>query len=149
MSSTTVYKIIGVYKIQPTIETIMKAVDYHGYDFLLNEDGEFTDHIYWDDLKNLFLIELGITGPFSGSAELSNIVHQDQAPYMEFFLDESGNELITEEQAVQASQSRVCFFLHDVNLDKPIEIFKQKHPFPGVTPLPDRLISFTHYLPVD
>ena len=149
MSPNTIYKIIGIYKIKPTLETIKKAIDYHGYDFLLTEDGEFTDYVNWDDLTNLFLIELGITGQFPGSDDLSNIAHQDQAPYMEFFLDESGNECITEKQAIQASQSRVCFFLHEVNLKKPLEITGQKHPFPGVTPLPDRLVPFTHYLPVD
>lgn len=149
MSTNTVYKIIGIYKIKPSIETIKKAINYHGYDFLLNENGEYEDYVNWDDLKDLYLVELGITGQFSGSAELGNITHQDQAPYMEFFLDESGNELVTEEQAVQASQRRACFFLHYVKLNKPLEINKQKYQFPGVTPLPDRLVPFTHYLPVD
>ncbi len=59
------YKLIGVYSIRPTVESISAAARYHNHTWLLDEDGRFTETVSWEKLTNLGLIELQVLGGFS------------------------------------------------------------------------------------
>jgi hypothetical protein len=142
------YRLIGVYKIIPTEESIVKAARYHECDFLLDEAGRYTDEIYWDNHKNLALLEFQVSGSFTMN-DLMKISQDDQAPYMEYYLDPRGEKCIDENQAIRRDGRRVCFFLHFVDTTKPLIIDQQKIPLTAMQDLPERLIPFTHYLPVD
>ena len=60
----TTFDIIGVYKVIPTTESIIQAVKFHKYDWLLGDKGKFVDEIYWESFDNLCLIELQVSGEF-------------------------------------------------------------------------------------
>jgi hypothetical protein len=142
------YNIIGVYRIEPTLASILEAVQYHHCEYLLDDQGNFTDEIYWDNVENLTLVEIQVDGHLS-LEDLNHGVQNDQAPYMEYYLDESGESVLTEKEAVEAINPRVCFFLHFTDPAKPIRFGDQFRSLPSVTQLPERLRPFTHYLPVD
>lgn len=141
-------KIIGVYKISPSLISAIEAAKYHQYNWLLDDEGNYVDPIDWENLKDLTLVELQINGPFV-TDDLIEIRQDDQSPYMEFYLDTIGKQLITEDQAIQAENHRICFFLHFTNIKKPLLIKDKPYRLPAVGTLPDRLIAFTHYVPAD
>ncbi len=142
------YDVIGVYRITPTMESILDAARYHGYDFLIDTNGNYKDQIYWDNHINLALIELQILGGFN-EADLMKVGQNDQAVFMEFYLSPEGKELLTKEKAEQTDGRRVCFFLHFVDTSTSLMIKEKAYRMPGFSKLPDRLVPFTHYLPVD
>lgn len=141
-------QVIGVYQITPTYESILEAARYHKCDWLVNEGGEYIDVIYWDDLENLALVEVQIQGWFSSDGLLS-VFQDDQAPYMEFYLDATGTRLLAESEAIEIGNSRLCFFLHFVDTTKPLKVGEDELTLPPTSELPERLRPFTHYLPVD
>jgi hypothetical protein len=141
-------RVIGVYKIKPTMESIIEAAKYHNYDWLLDERGGYNEEIDWDNIKNLTLVELQIIGSFHTS-DLMEIMQNDQAPYMEYFLDLAGFHSISKELAEETDNRRVCFFMHFTDNKQPLLVKGKSYKLPSITPLPDRLIPFTHYLPVD
>jgi len=142
------FQIIGVYQIRPTTESILEAARYHGYDWLINEEGSFEDEIYWDNFQNLALVEVQINGKFSLD-DWFNISQNDQAPYMEFYLDEAGTRLLSEKEAVETGIGRACFFLHFVDTTRPLKVGEDEPSLPPMSELPERLMPFTHYVPVD
>ena len=149
-------KIIGVYKIKPTIESISQAARYHEYDDFIDSEGNYSEAIYWKDFKNLCLFEIQISGEFTAKL-LYDISQKDprvkawneQVPYLEFFLNESGDSLLTEEEAFSVENRRICFFLHFTNKRLPLTVGQTNLKLPKFTPLPQRLIGFTHYSPPD
>lgn len=155
VSTSGLYQLIGVYPIHPTTESIIVAARYHKYDFLINDDGRFSDPIYPENFNNLCLVELKITGEYSQTL-LMNITQMlpnqrkgdGQVPYMEFYLDAAGTTLILKQQAETEANRRVCFFLHFVDSSIPLTVGDVCLPLPPPTELPNRLLSFTHYLPV-
>jgi hypothetical protein len=150
----TTIEIVGVYRIKPSMESILEAVRFHNYGFLLKEDGTYSDEIYWENFENLALIELQVSGEFTTSL-LESISHGDQpeedrqVPYMEFYLDRTGTRLISDNDAVTTSERHICFFLHFIDTNKPLNIGSDRMNLPAITDLPGRLIPLTHYLPVD
>jgi hypothetical protein len=142
------YTLIGTYSISLSKESIEQAIRYHGYDWLLNESGEYGGTFSEDDFANLVLIEMQANGYFAPS-DLSGIAQEDQAPYMEFYCDATGTQLLSEVEGVQEEQRRICFFLHFADTAKPLTVGNINLKLPGPAPLPDRLRPYTHYIPVD
>lgn len=142
------YQVVGVYKVEPTKDSIRQAITYHGDNFLLDEKGEFADEIVWENLEDLALIELDLRDAFSPK-ELLTISQNDQAVYMEFYLDEDGLSLINEEQAISLQSRRLAFFLHFTDVSKPLTIADEDIKLPDMIKLPERLVPFAHYIPVD
>jgi hypothetical protein len=142
------FKIIGVYRINPTEESIVQAALYQEFNWLVDGNGRFSSEIYWDDLGNLSLVEIQMIGQGSRNF-IDEISHGDQAPYLEYYLDSTGESLLPENQVNQAQNCRLCFFLHFTNIEWPLEIAGENVSMPSWSSLPERLVPFTHYLPVD
>ncbi|MBN2256565.1 MAG: hypothetical protein JW704_01925 [Anaerolineaceae bacterium] len=142
------YRLIGVYKIIPTEESIKEAARYHECDYLFDGEGNFTDEIDWENHQNLALLEFQVSGSFTPN-DLMNISQGDQAPYMEFYLDPRGEKCVDENQAIRRDGRRVCFFMHFLDNTRPVMVDDQKGSLTPMQDLPERLIPFTHYLPVD
>ncbi len=142
------YKLIGVYSIRPTLESISAAARYHNHTWLLDEDGLFTELIVWEKLTNLGLVELQVLGAFS-PVELAHISQNDQSPYLEFYLDPTGMTLLSEADAIAASDRRVCFFMHFIDTATPLLLQAQTIDLGPMTELPARLAPYAHYVPVD
>ena len=88
--------------------------------------------------------------------ELLRLTHGplDQAPYLEFYLDETGTEKIAYEKAVSMEVRRISFFLHSVDVSQPLNIKQGKKvvqtlSLPQITKLPERLMPFCFYIPYD
>jgi len=145
----TEFKIIGLYRVVPTKESITQAARYHEYNWLIDEHGEYVDEIYWDNHENLGLLEAQICGSFAPGELLAVISQDDQAPYMEFYLDSTGSRLLSEDDAIETEDRRVCFFLHFVGPAIPLRVDQSELKLPPWSELPERLKPFTHYLPVD
>jgi hypothetical protein len=143
------FKIIGMYRITPTRKSILHAARYHGYNWLIDEHGEYVDEIHWGNLEDLGLLEAQILGPFAPSELLADTSHGDQAPYMEFYLDSRGSQPLSEDDAIEMKDRRVCFFLHFVDPAMPLRVSLGELKLPPWSELPERLKPFTHYLPVD
>ena len=142
------FQIIGVYRVTPTEESIVIAATYHKYDWLINSKGRFEEEIVWDNFKNLGLLEFQAFGKYSPT-DLVSISQNDQSPYMEFYLDPTGTECIQESEAINIEGRRVCFFLHFIDTSKPLQVGDQKIMMPAMVDLPDRLVPYTYYIPVD
>ncbi len=141
-------EVVGIYAVIPSIESIVNAARYHECDYLLDDAGNYTDEIYWNGFENLALVEIQIQGEFS-QRDIDSIKQNDQAPYMEFYLDSTGTQLVSEDEAKQTDNCRVCFFLHFVDTAKPLAVGRDQLELPTRTVLPERLKPYTHYLPVD
>ena len=141
-------QLIGVYRVTPTEESIVIAAKYHKYDWLINSKGRFKEEIVWDNFKNLGLLEFHVFGKYSPT-DLMNISQNVQSPYMEFYLDPTGTECIQESEAINIEGRRVCFFLHFIDTSKPLQVGDQKIMMPAMVDLPDRLVPYTYYIPVD
>lgn len=124
------YQILGTYKVEITRNSLAEAAKYHGwYHEWLTETGGLKDDIWeWyigertNEINTIALIEVEIIGKYSDD-ELLNFAHgeTDQAPWLEFYLDETGMGKIPYDKAVEMEKRRVCFFLHFVNSQQPIE----------------------------
>ena len=152
----TIFQIIGVYKITPTVESIIQAVKFHEYEWLLDENSEFTDLLDWQDFEKLSLIEMQVSGDFNPkllqtiSQNYYGAIHgSDQVPYLEYYLDASGQNLLSEEEAFSTNHRRVCFFLHFTDTNLPLRVGETLIELPSMVELPERLIEFTHYVPPD
>jgi hypothetical protein len=150
------FQIIGVYKITPTVESIIQAVKFQQYDWLLDSNGNFAGSIYWENLENLSLIEVQVSGDFSPSLlqtisqrHAGDIEGREQVPYLEYYLDASGKNLLSEQEAISTDHRRVCFFLHATNTNLPLKVGETLIELPSMAELPGRLIEFTHYVPPD
>lgn len=142
------FKLIGLYQIIPTKESLILAAKFHGYDWLLQNDGGFGDEIEWDEFQNLGLLEFQAFGEYS-PGDLLHIHQNDQSPYLEFYLDPAGVEHLTEDTAVKTDGRRVCFFLHFVDISSPLRVGEEEIGLPTMSQLPNRLVPLTHYIPVD
>ena len=150
----TTFDIIGVYKVVPTAESIMKAIKFHKYDWLLNNKGEFTDEVFWENFENLCLIELQVSGEFE--TDLLQAISQrcsedtdgnEQVPYLEYYLDSAGKNLLSEQDAISTDNRRVCFFLHFTDTNLPLRVGETLIELPSISELPERLVQFTNYVP--
>ncbi|SRR6266496_3214700 len=152
----TTFQIIGVYKIVPTVKSIIQAVKFQKYDWLLNGNGEFAGTIYSENFRNLSLIEVQVSGDFNPS--LLQAISQrhpvdknggEQAPYLEYYLDSSGTNFLSENEAMSSENRRVCFFLHFTDTSLPLKVGQALIELPLVSELPERLVEFTNYVPSD
>jgi hypothetical protein len=142
------YRLVGVYKIIPSEASFVNAARYHEDPYLLDEKGRFTGEIDWGNYQNLALLEFQVSGSFTMN-DLMKISQADQAPYMAYYLDPRGEKCVDENQAIRRNGRRVCFFMHFLDTTRPLIIDNQKVTLTAMQALPDRLIPFTHYLPVD
>ena len=147
---------MGVYKVTPTAESIIQAVTYHKYDWLLDPKGDFVDEVYWENFENLCLIELQISGEFKpnllqtiSQRRSKDVYASEQAPYLEYYLDSLGINLLSEQEASATQNCRVCFFLHFTNTNQPLRVDDTLIKLPSISELPKRLIQFTNYVPPD
>jgi hypothetical protein len=150
------FQIIGVYKITPTFESIIQAVKFHKYEWLLDEKGKFADTLDWENFENLSLIELQVSGDFNPSLlqaisqrHPGDINGSEQVPYSEYYVDVAGKNLLSEEEAISTDHRRVCFFLHFTDANLPLRVSETLIELPSIAELPERLIEFTHYVPPD
>jgi hypothetical protein len=142
------YRLVGVYKIIPSEASFVNAARYHEDPYLLDEKGRFTGEIDWGNYQNLALLEFQVSGSFTMN-DLMKISQGDQVPYMAYYLDPRGEKCVDENQAIRRNGRRVCFFMHFLDTSKPLIVDNQKVTLTAMQALPDRLIPFTHYLPVD
>ncbi len=49
-------KVIGIYKISPSLKSIIQASRYHGYDWLTDVSDNYVDDIPWEDFTDLRLM---------------------------------------------------------------------------------------------
>ena len=152
----TTFEIIGVYNVSPTTETIIRAVKLYNYYWLLDEKDKFTDEINWKNLENLCLIEIQISGEFKpdflqtiSQRHSDNIDGSEQAPYLEYYLNSSGKNLLSEQEDISTDTRRVCFFLHFTDTNQPLQVGETQIKLPSISKLPERLIQFTNYVPPD
>ena len=152
----TTFKIIGVYKITPTPESIIQAVKFQKYVWLLDGKGELADDIYWENFENLSLIEIQVSGNFAPSLlqaisqrHSGDIDGSEQVPYLEYYLDSSGKSLLSEQEAISTDNRRICFFLHFTGTSLPLRVGETLIKLPSISELPERLIEFTNYVPSD
>jgi hypothetical protein len=146
--STSKVELIGVYPIHVTRDSINKAVIYHLFDWMIDDMGNYNLPIDWNMFENLVLVELQWAGKFT-TERLKGVLHQFEVPYMPFFLSTDGECLLNEESAMQASDRRICFFLHKFKITEPIVIGKKTIKVNTLSELPLRLKPFTHYVPVE
>lgn len=144
----TDFQLVGIYQITPTEESIAIAARYHKYDWLIDSKGKYKENIVWNNLTNLGLLEFQVFGNYT-PAMLTHISQGDQSPYMEFYLDPSGIRCILEKEAIDIEGRRICFFLHFVDIFKPLQIGDKRVALPKMTNLPERLLPYTYYVPVD
>jgi hypothetical protein len=154
--SMATFQIIGVYKITPTVESIIQAVKFHKYEWLLDENDKFADTLDWEKFENLSLIEMQVSGDFSprllqaiSQRHAGDFDGSEQVPYLEYYLDESGKNLLSEQEAVSTDHRRVCFFLHFTDTSLPLKVGETLIELPSMAELSERLIEFTHYVPPD
>ena len=152
----TTFKIIGVYKITPTAESIIQAVKFQKYGWLLDGNGNFVDEIYWENFENLCLIEIQLLGKFMpnllrtiSQRRSEDITGSEQVPWLEYYLDSSGKNLLSEQGAISIDNSRICFFLHFTDTSLSLRVGETLIKLPPISELPERLIDFTHYVPPD
>jgi hypothetical protein len=152
----TAFDIIGVYKVIPTAESIIKAIKYHECEWLLNDKGELQDEIYWENFEDLCLVELQVLGEFK--TNLLQAISQgrseepdgnEQVPYLEYYLDAAGKNFISEQEAISIDNRRVCFFLHFTDPNLPLRVGEILIKLPAISELPERLVQFTNYMPPD
>ncbi len=153
---STTFKVIGVYRIAPTAESIIRAADFQKYHWLVNDKGSLADTIRWENFRNLSLVEIQASGDFSpkvlqtiSQTHSEDIDGREQAPYLEYYLDESGRQLLSEKEASATANRRLCFFLHFTDTSLPLRIGEALIKLPLVSELPERLTNFTHYVPPD
>lgn len=142
------FNLIGFYKIIPTQESIVLAAKFHEYDWLINGEGEYVEKIDITSLINLYLFEFQVAGIYSPN-ELLEIKQGDQSPYLEYYTDPTGENYLNENDAIHTDNRRVCFFLHFVDITKPLQVKGKITNLPIPKQLPNRLEPFTHYVPVD
>ena len=161
-------KIIGVYKVNPTKKSIEKAALYHGYEYLLDKKGNYTEKIYQSNFKNLGLVELEAEGNFSIENVQLHTEGTTQVPYLEFYLNDNGTEVSFDplrdsrilanfksqseafNQLINSDKKRrICFFIHFINPSAQLVINDQVFSIPTLIELPNRLKEFVNYLPVD
>ena len=155
----TTFDIIGVYKVIPTAESIIQAVTFHKYDWLLDDKGEFVDEVYWENFENLCLIELQVSGEFKSNLlqaisqrRSKDVDGSEQAPYLEYYLDSFGKKLLSEQEAISTDNCRVCVFsafLHFTDTNQPLRVGETLIELPSISELPERLVQFTNYVPSD
>lgn len=139
---------VGVYWIVPTSQSIAQAARYHEYNWLLDKQGEYKELITEVSISNLALVELEIECG-CWNLELDSIQQDDQAPYLEFYLDPSGTQRISEDEWILKDAGRICFFVHFLDIGKPLSVATTSLSLPEPDYLPDRLRPFSHYIPVD
>ncbi|GEM_PF-5393433 len=142
------FSLIGLYRIIPNMNSLVIAARYLEYNWLINSNNEFTGDIDWDSFKNLGLLELLVSRDYL-PGELLNISQNDQAPYLDFYLNEAGIDRISEAEAIANGIFRVCFYLHFIDVSKPLLIGDQEIQLFEMEELPSRLLPFSHYVPVD
>ncbi len=152
----TTFDIIGVYKVIPTAESIIQAVTFHKYDWLLDDEGEFVDEVYWENFENLCLIELQVSGELKtnllqaiSQKRSKDVEGNEQVPYLEYYLDSFGKNLLSEQEAISIDNRRVCFFLHFTDTNQPLRVGETLIELPSISELPERLVQFTNYVPPD
>jgi hypothetical protein len=144
----THFKIIGIYPIRVTQDSINEAIKYHMFDWMADDQWHYTLPIRWNAFENLVLVELQWSGKIKKES-VKSIYHKFEVPYMPFYLSADGTELINEKQASQTANRRICFFLHGFDISQPIIFGKKKIKVAALSDLPYRLQPFTHYVPVE
>jgi hypothetical protein len=121
-----IYKIIGTYKVTPTTESIIQAAKFYKYDWLIDNDGNYVNKISWENTDNLVLIEIQVLGDITPdlphSISQGNSNSGSQVPYLEYYLDPTGKNLLSEQDAILINNRRLCFFLHFVDTSEPLNI---------------------------
>ena len=59
------FNLVGLYEIIPSQQSLILAAKFHGYDWLLNKDGNYEEEIDWNEFKNLGLVEAQVFGDYS------------------------------------------------------------------------------------
>ena len=148
--------IINAYQVpRPTKKSCAEAAVYLGYDWLVDEKGNYRERINRSNLTSLGFLELLVESPFDiGKFSCSN----GQAAYLEIYLDETKDVILhnpnfTKEQQIGGLDSlpdrfRVLFFVHFV-MDRPKLWYDgKKLKLPPFESLPAELSKHAQYIPV-
>ncbi|XHC26221.1 hypothetical protein ABWH91_02400 [Phycisphaerales bacterium ac7] len=151
-------KIVGVYPIEFSDEWLQKywisIYEEDGYyddmsDEERAEDIAYDAEIFRDNMEALHVIEIEADRPITRSD--IDLFTQDaekgmmsQVPYMEVWLDDAGQPI--ESDRLQPKETnRVAFYLHFVELDKPLYGAWGRMALPAPSDLPERLQQFIEY----
>lgn len=151
-------KIVGVYPIEYSEEWLQEnwvsIYEEDGYyddmsDEERAEDIAYDAEIFRDNMEALHVIEIEadrpITRPdidlFTQDAEKGMM---SQVPYMEVWLDDAGRPIESDRLRPQET-NRVAFYLHFVELDKPLYGAWGRMELPAPSDLPERLQQFIAY----
>lgn len=148
-------KVINAYKIRPTKKSCAEAAIHRGYDWLVDEKGNYGERIDRSNLTALGFLELLVDSPFDiRKFDCKN----GQAPYLEIYLDEEEDHVlhnphVTREKQVGSLETlpdrfRVLFFLHFAMQRPKCSYDGKTLKIPAFLPLPEELSKHAHYIPV-
>jgi hypothetical protein len=151
-------KIVGIYPIEFTDEWFQKywisvGEEEGSYDDMSEEERAEEDAYYADlhrrTMEGLHVIEIEANRPITRSEV--DLFTQDaekgmmsQVPYLEVWLDDAGRPIESDWRRPQET-NRVAFYLHFVELDKPLYGPWGKIELPAPSELPERLHKFLDY----
>ena len=150
-------KIINAYRVQPpSKKACADAAIYRGYDWLVDESGNYAEPIHQSNFTKLGFLEILADSPFDVTKfECAN----GQAPYLEIYLDDAKDEVLYNPNVSSKNRLgsletlphrfRVLFFLHFLKQDAKCSYDGIELEMPTIQRLPDKLSKHAQYIPVD
>ncbi len=147
---------LNAYKVpRPSKKSCAEAAIFRGYDWLVDDKGNFRDRINRSNLAALGFLELTVESSLDiRKFECSN----GQVPYLEVYLDEVKDVVLynpnfANEKRIGSLETlpdrfRVLFFLHFVMLRPKFSYDGKKLSIPAFEPLPEHLSPHAQYIPV-
>lgn len=144
--------ILGAYRVEPSAPLISKALrQKYGNSTMSPADKRKAERHVTDEVGSAVLFELLI----SNRDERFRVddfgqVGSDQAAYDEKYLSLDGKRVIAEGFEIPDRVSlRICFYLHFVDVSRPLRTSYGLCPIPPVKAIPRRLEKLAPYEPVD
>lgn len=132
--------ILGVHPVEPSQETLDEALALHFGDDLEGEELNAARKEVAEQLARLFLIEVRLDPPDADLDWGEFTQHQDD-------VDESEWQVAYDERPVDESAGTWTFFLHQLDLARPIHTPLGARTLPAPTPVPEHLRHVTYEVP--
>jgi hypothetical protein len=139
-----VCEIVGLYPVTITPEALQDKIDRNpgytslSFDYLLSL------------FESLYLFELTVSEAGKIQSFINHITQEtgeDQAPYLEAYLDDKGTRQIDQPDEAAGYPCRLCFYLHFVDLGVPLDVAGRHLPLPEPVTMPKRLSALLDYTP--
>ena len=146
-------KVLGIHPVQISKETLLENARLEfGNRFNLDDILTLDDGAFRDRFSNVYLVEVLIEqldsnfDPGTFTQEQAGAPRDNwQVPYDEKFLDADGMSKQSPQSGL--SSTRLAFFMHDLNLSRPLQTQYGPVSLPQPTPMPVRLSSLFRYFP--